>query len=80
MELTRTQRLLTSLRESIIDKPPYISGTLQLPDPYFSLFYKVAEDGVGVDGHTARFKHLVLARNLLLTFLSQTHRPRQSYS
>ncbi|KAF8495794.1 hypothetical protein F5888DRAFT_1615451, partial [Russula emetica] len=41
--------LLTSLRESIVDKPPYISGTLQLPDSFFSLFYKVAKDG-----HAAR--------------------------
>jgi len=47
---TRNQQLLTSLRESIVDKPPYISGTLQLPDSFFSLFYKVAKDG-----HAARF-------------------------
>jgi len=42
---TYTQQLLTSLRESIIDKPPYVSGTLQLPDSCFSLFYKLAKDG-----------------------------------
>jgi hypothetical protein len=42
--LTRTQQLLTSLRESIVDKPPYISGTLKLPESYFSLFYKLSED------------------------------------
>jgi hypothetical protein len=47
---TRNQRLLTSLRESIVDKPPYISGTLQLPDFFLSLFYKIAKDG-----HAARF-------------------------
>jgi hypothetical protein len=41
---THNQQLLTSLRESIVDKPPYISGTLQLPDPFFSLFYTVARD------------------------------------
>jgi hypothetical protein len=45
MTQSRTQQLITKLRESIIDKPPYISGALQLPDSYFSLFYKVAEDG-----------------------------------
>jgi hypothetical protein len=43
---TRTQRLLTSLRESIVDKPPFISGTLQIPDSYFSLFYKLTKDGL----------------------------------
>jgi hypothetical protein len=46
---SRNQHLLTSLRESIVDKPP-ISGTLQLPDSFFSFFYKVAKDG-----HSARF-------------------------
>lgn len=42
---TRNQELLTSLRESIIDKPPYTSGTLQLSDPCFSLYYKVTKGG-----------------------------------
>jgi len=41
---SRNQQLLRSLRESIVDKPPYISGTLQLPESFFSLFYKVAID------------------------------------
>jgi hypothetical protein len=41
---SRNQQLLSSLRESIVDKPPYISGTLQLPDSCFSLFYKIAKD------------------------------------
>jgi hypothetical protein len=41
---TRTQQLLTSLRESIVDKPPYISGTLKLPESCFSLFYKLSKD------------------------------------
>lgn len=48
---TGTQQLLAPLGESIIDKPPYISGTLQLPESYFSLFYKVTKDG-----HAARFE------------------------
>jgi hypothetical protein len=47
---TRTQQLLTSLRESIVDKPPYISGTLKLPESCFSLFYKLSKD----DGDAAR--------------------------
>jgi hypothetical protein len=42
---TRTQQLLKSLRESIVDKPPYISGTLKLPESYFSLFYKLSSKG-----------------------------------
>ncbi|KAF8504387.1 hypothetical protein F5888DRAFT_1655292 [Russula emetica] len=42
---THNHRLLTSLRKSIVDSPPYISGTLQLPEYCFSLFYKVARDG-----------------------------------
>src|SRR6266852_3946845 len=44
---SRNQQLLKSLRESIVDKPPYISGTLPLPLSCFSLFYK--------DGLAARF-------------------------
>jgi hypothetical protein len=48
---TYNQQLLTSLRESIVDKPPYISGTLQLPDSFFSLFYKSAKGG-----NAARFE------------------------
>ena len=47
---TDTEQLLTPLTESIVGKPPYISGTLQLPVSYFSLFYKVTKDG-----HAARF-------------------------
>ena len=47
---SRNQQLLTSLRESITNKPPYVSGTLRLPDSFFSLFYKVSKDG-----HAARF-------------------------
>jgi len=40
-----TQRLLGPLRESIVDKPPYTSGTLRLPTSCFSLFYKANKDG-----------------------------------
>ena len=43
---TRDKRLLTSLRKSIVDKPPYINGTLQLPHSCFSIFYKIAKDGL----------------------------------
>jgi hypothetical protein len=50
---THNQQLLTSLRESIVDKPPYISGTLKLPESCFLLrarnrirgvFYKLSKD------------------------------------
>jgi len=44
MEHSRNQQLLTSLRESIVDKPPYISGTLKLPESSFSVFYKLSKD------------------------------------
>ncbi|KAI0291806.1 hypothetical protein B0F90DRAFT_1774624 [Multifurca ochricompacta] len=37
-----------SLGKSIVDKPPYISGTFQLPPSSFSLFYKSKND----DAHT----------------------------
>ena len=47
----RNQQLLTPLRDSIVDKPPYISGILQLPQTFFSLFYMVARDG-----NAARFE------------------------
>jgi hypothetical protein len=42
----RSQQLLAPLRESIIDKPPFISGTLQLPESYFSLLYRLTKDGL----------------------------------
>ena len=54
---TRTQQLLSSLRESIVDKPPYISGTLQLPESHFSLFYKEAKDS-----HDARFEDSLMSQ------------------
>ena len=47
---THNHQLLKSLRESIVE-PPYINGTLSLPDPFFSLFYKAARDG-----NAARFE------------------------
>jgi len=47
---SRVKQLLTPLRTSIIDKPPYVSGTLQLSASSFSLFYKTTEDD-----HACRF-------------------------
>ena len=55
---TRTQQLLSSLRESIVDKPPYISGTLKLPESHFSLFYKEAKDS-----HDARFEDSLMSQS-----------------
>ena len=43
---SHNQQLPTSLRESIIDKPPCISGTLPLPVSCFSLLNKSAKDGL----------------------------------
>ncbi|KAH9987091.1 hypothetical protein BJV77DRAFT_1145484 [Russula vinacea] len=51
---TRTQKRLAPVRESIINKPPYISGKLELPLPCFSLLYRLTKDG-----HDAR--HINLA-------------------
>ena len=68
---THNQLLLTSLRESIINKPSYISGTLQLPDSFFSLFYKVTRDG-----NAARFEDdepKFRSKGRLLTFLVFRH-------
>ena len=48
------------------DKLPCINGTLQLPDSYLSLFYKVAKGG-----YAARLRPLTSRRpEPLLTFLS----------
>ena len=63
---TRTQQLVTSLRESIVDKPPYISGTLKLPESYLSLFYKISK---GDDA--ARSGEPLTLRALLNTFFSR---------
>ncbi len=75
---TRTQQLLTSLQDSIVDKPPYISGTLKLPESFFSLFYKLSKDD-----DAARSEPLTLnAKGPLLNtfFSSQAHQPCQCYS
>jgi len=42
---TRNQELLTLPRESIVDKPPYTSGTLRLSNSCFTLFYKATKGG-----------------------------------
>ena len=63
---THNQQLLTPLRKSIVDKPPYISGTLQLPDSFLSLFYVVSRNG-----NAARFEdgdpQFLRAKERLLT-------------
>ena len=62
--LTRSQEQLTPLRESIIHKPPYISGKLGLPASCFSLLYRLTKDG-----NDARLEYLRRPEELL-TFLS----------
>jgi hypothetical protein len=41
----KLEGLLAPLRESILNKPHYIGGNLQLPTSCFSLFYKLSKDG-----------------------------------
>jgi hypothetical protein len=53
--LPHVEQLLTPLRESVIDKPPFTSGSLQLPTPYLSLFYIITREHP-----TARFVAPVL--------------------
>ncbi|KAH9953970.1 hypothetical protein BC827DRAFT_1272990 [Russula dissimulans] len=40
---TRVEQQLTPLRRSVINKPPYLSGTLQPPASSFSLFFKITK-------------------------------------
>lgn len=58
----RIQQLLTPLQESIVNKPPFVSGTIPLQDYNFELYYK--------DGEFARFgaPDFSEANNPLLTF------------
>ena len=60
----RIQQLLTPLQESIVNKPPFISGTIPLEDSLFDLHYK--------DGKFARFgaPDFSQPKHLLLTFVS----------
>ncbi|KAH9984619.1 hypothetical protein BJV77DRAFT_1071918 [Russula vinacea] len=67
----RIQRLLTSLGESIVDKPPYTSGVLRLPKSSSSLFYKVT----GEDGNAARHIDLGNATSDELEKLTQACEP-----
>jgi hypothetical protein len=43
--LTRTQELLTPVRESITNKLPFVNGKLQLPASCLSLLYRLTKDG-----------------------------------
>ncbi len=54
--LARIEEQLTPLRELIINKPPYVSGTLGLPASFFSLFYRTTKDS-----HNARFEELKIS-------------------
>jgi hypothetical protein len=65
MAMNRLKHLFLPLQNAIIDKRPFVSGTLKLPATHFSLFYKSAREG-----HAARFEgiHAVLEEGRLLTF------------
>jgi len=68
--VTRVNQLLTPLHESIVNKPPYVSGTLQLPASSFSLFYKITKDG-----HASRHINLAHASLNELEQLAQACEP-----
>jgi hypothetical protein len=55
MDTASIDQLLSPLRESINNKPPLASGTLQLPTFQLSLFYRIAREG-----HDARFVNSVV--------------------
>jgi hypothetical protein len=46
-----TSELLAPLQDSILNKPHYFSGMLQLPSSSFSLFYRLTKDG-----HASRYE------------------------
>ncbi|KAI0299610.1 hypothetical protein BC826DRAFT_995514 [Russula brevipes] len=52
MAMNHLKHLFLPLQKAIIDKQPFVSGTLKLPATHFSLFYKIAREG-----HAARFEH-----------------------
>ncbi|KAH9953972.1 hypothetical protein BC827DRAFT_1272992 [Russula dissimulans] len=66
----RIERLLTPLRELIVNRPPFVSGTLKLPASSFSLFYKTTKDG-----HAARHIDLAHASSDELEQLAQACEP-----
>jgi len=66
----RVERLLTSVRELIVKKPPYVSGTLQPPVSSFSLFYKTTKND-----RAARHIDLAYASPDELTQLAQACEP-----
>ncbi|KAH9956948.1 hypothetical protein BGW80DRAFT_1384939 [Lactifluus volemus] len=46
-ESEEAKKLLAPLRESIVHKPPFVGGSLQLPPSHFYLFYKNPKDDHG---------------------------------
>ncbi|KAI0262429.1 hypothetical protein BC834DRAFT_387863 [Gloeopeniophorella convolvens] len=67
MGFNRHRRSPALLHASFIfNKPPYVAGTLQLPKPCFSLFYKVAESE-----HSARHIDFASATPEGLGYLTQ---------
>ena len=71
MSDSRNQQLLKPLTESIVNKPPYISGTLQLPDSCFSLFYKTAKDSLAA--RSASYTQELNSICLRLTFFCRRY-------
>src|SRR5579863_4505236 len=77
-EPTLAQQLLTPLRESIVDKPPYTSGTLRLPNSCFSLFYKATKDSNNARYERRRFPPVPEGYWLTL-LVAQTHQSCECY-
>ena len=42
--MVNIEQLLTPVRNTIVDKPPFTSGSLQLSASLFSLFYEVTKN------------------------------------
>ncbi|KAI0302514.1 hypothetical protein BC826DRAFT_965854 [Russula brevipes] len=70
MAMKHLKRLFLPLKKAIIDKRPFVSGTLKLPATKFSLFYKIAREG-----HAARHVNFTNATADELEQLAQTCQP-----
>ncbi|KAI0302516.1 hypothetical protein BC826DRAFT_1101412 [Russula brevipes] len=70
MATKQLTQLFLPIQKAIIDKRPFVSGTLTLPATNFSLFYKIAREG-----HAARHVNFTDATSDELEQLAQTCQP-----
>jgi len=68
--MEHSKQLFLPLQKAIINKRPFVSGTLTLPATNFSLFYKIAREG-----HAARHVNFTDATSDELEQLAQTCQP-----